>query len=170
MALIKCTECGKEVSDKAAVCPNCGFPISEMQKENIQTFDDVFKANAIMGAISPGAIKKARSIITKNENVFFASVLNVSTSPVSGKLGGSFTTKGKTSGVFVVTDKRVLFVNSVMGIGDSKQIAIENIESVDHKNSLMNCPVRIKGITEMFVVDCNKETQGKILSALNRIL
>ena len=26
MALIKCTECGKEFSDKAAACPNCGCP------------------------------------------------------------------------------------------------------------------------------------------------
>lgn len=25
MALIKCKECGKEISDKAKVCPNCGF-------------------------------------------------------------------------------------------------------------------------------------------------
>lgn len=28
MALIKCPECGKEVSDKASACPNCGCPIS----------------------------------------------------------------------------------------------------------------------------------------------
>lgn len=28
MALIKCTECGKEISDKATTCPNCGAPIS----------------------------------------------------------------------------------------------------------------------------------------------
>lgn len=27
MALIKCPECGKDVSDKAESCPNCGFPI-----------------------------------------------------------------------------------------------------------------------------------------------
>ncbi len=27
MALIKCSECGKEVSDKAPACPNCGAPI-----------------------------------------------------------------------------------------------------------------------------------------------
>jgi len=27
MALIKCPECGKEVSSNAAVCPNCGTPI-----------------------------------------------------------------------------------------------------------------------------------------------
>lgn len=29
MALIKCPECGKEVSDSAKVCPNCGYPIAE---------------------------------------------------------------------------------------------------------------------------------------------
>ena len=28
MALIKCPECGKEVSDKADSCPECGYPIS----------------------------------------------------------------------------------------------------------------------------------------------
>lgn len=27
MALIKCSECEKEISDKASVCPNCGCPI-----------------------------------------------------------------------------------------------------------------------------------------------
>ena len=27
MALIKCSECGKDVSDKAPTCPNCGNPI-----------------------------------------------------------------------------------------------------------------------------------------------
>lgn len=27
MALIKCPECGKEVSDLASTCPNCGFPL-----------------------------------------------------------------------------------------------------------------------------------------------
>lgn len=28
MALIKCSECGKEVSSNAANCPNCGNPIA----------------------------------------------------------------------------------------------------------------------------------------------
>lgn len=30
MALIKCTECGHEVSDKASMCPNCGCPIESL--------------------------------------------------------------------------------------------------------------------------------------------
>ena len=28
MALIKCPECSKDVSDKAPTCPNCGAPIA----------------------------------------------------------------------------------------------------------------------------------------------
>ena len=28
MALIKCDECGRDVSDKAESCPNCGNPIA----------------------------------------------------------------------------------------------------------------------------------------------
>lgn len=30
MALIKCPECGKEISDKAKTCINCGCPIEEL--------------------------------------------------------------------------------------------------------------------------------------------
>lgn len=38
MALIKCSECGKEISDKAASCPNCGNPINvHMQVESTNT-------------------------------------------------------------------------------------------------------------------------------------
>lgn len=40
MALVKCQECGKEISDKAPVCPQCGAPVDE-------------------GAVSP---KKAQSL------------------------------------------------------------------------------------------------------------
>lgn len=46
MALIKCSECGKEVSSKAKVCPNCGNPIAidktvkvEFPKLNGQLFN-----------------------------------------------------------------------------------------------------------------------------------
>lgn len=31
MALIKCPECNREISDKASICPHCGFPISSKE-------------------------------------------------------------------------------------------------------------------------------------------
>jgi hypothetical protein len=39
MALLKCNECGKDVSDKAVLCPHCGAPLptlSEGQVENLK--------------------------------------------------------------------------------------------------------------------------------------
>lgn len=38
MALIKCLECGKEFSDKAAACPNCGCPVNHAK--NAQELPD----------------------------------------------------------------------------------------------------------------------------------
>lgn len=32
MALIKCNECGKEISDKAESCPNCGYKVKNNNK------------------------------------------------------------------------------------------------------------------------------------------
>ncbi len=33
MALIKCEDCGKDVSDKAIQCPNCGAPIASKKND-----------------------------------------------------------------------------------------------------------------------------------------
>ena len=36
MALINCRECGKEISDKATACPNCGFPLPKLTQASIK--------------------------------------------------------------------------------------------------------------------------------------
>ena len=36
MALINCPECNKEVSDKAKICPNCGFSISDASNDVVR--------------------------------------------------------------------------------------------------------------------------------------
>lgn len=41
MALIKCIECGKEISDKASSCPNCGCPINIIDKKVMIKIDNV---------------------------------------------------------------------------------------------------------------------------------
>lgn len=41
MSLIKCRECGKEISDQAETCPYCGFTINEKTHSEI----DVSKNN-----------------------------------------------------------------------------------------------------------------------------
>lgn len=41
MALIKCSECGKEISDKAKMCVNCGNPIQPLDDDYYDIVDKV---------------------------------------------------------------------------------------------------------------------------------
>lgn len=43
MALITCPECGKEVSDMAKMCPNCGYPINDATVPDVKNNICVFK-------------------------------------------------------------------------------------------------------------------------------
>lgn len=53
MALINCPECGREISDKAVACPNCGCPSSEWEKKEVQ-----FSSEKSMDEIAIEAIRK----------------------------------------------------------------------------------------------------------------
>ena len=39
MALIKCSECGKDISDKATSCPACGNPLHSQVVEAVKTVE-----------------------------------------------------------------------------------------------------------------------------------
>ena len=69
MALINCKECGKEISDKAKACPNCGYPLDDElnSKQNvsqinslhelndkIKLYNDEFKSNKYKSASKKG--------------------------------------------------------------------------------------------------------------------
>ena len=46
--LIKCNECGKEISDKATSCPNCGAPVKiEKNAEEIENFSKNLRLNLV---------------------------------------------------------------------------------------------------------------------------
>lgn len=66
MSMIKCTECGKEISDKATSCPHCGCPMTEIlsaKKENKKEEKvKPIKEKKVKEPISPEQ-KKKRSII-----------------------------------------------------------------------------------------------------------
>ena len=40
MALIKCPECNKEVSDCAEACPHCGYPIKKIKAANEEKYSE----------------------------------------------------------------------------------------------------------------------------------
>ena len=36
MALIKCEECGKQISDRSKACIHCGCPLEEKKEEKVE--------------------------------------------------------------------------------------------------------------------------------------
>ena len=51
MALITCPECGKQVSEKATNCPNCGFPISGYEVQTIEQTGKKFKKQKLYSVL-----------------------------------------------------------------------------------------------------------------------
>ncbi len=45
MSLIKCLECGKDISDKANTCPNCGFLVNKENKVKVYGYTQSFLIN-----------------------------------------------------------------------------------------------------------------------------
>lgn len=69
MALIKCPECGKEISDKASACPNCGCPLSEIVKSGVVKIKlprTEKMADGFMGLLS----SKTASIYSKGKTLW----------------------------------------------------------------------------------------------------
>lgn len=54
MALINCVECGKEISDQARACPNCGNPSEEQAK--MQRVQDTNQQSSRVGCLIVGII------------------------------------------------------------------------------------------------------------------
>lgn len=42
MTLIKCPECGKDISDKSNSCPHCGYPTPKKEEEWDYYTDDIY--------------------------------------------------------------------------------------------------------------------------------
>jgi uncharacterized membrane protein YvbJ len=54
LAMINCSECGKEISDQARTCPNCGHPSDREAK--IQRVQDTNQQSSRVGRVIVGII------------------------------------------------------------------------------------------------------------------
>ena len=104
MALIKCPECGKEFSDKAPTCPNCGCPTSEM------TFDNVHQADGDSSQ-KPHVTQKISAIKIDEVNRMF-------------QIHGTIPTNGRKTGIIGKSFKGLMAVSTMgMSVAAEKLIA-----------------------------------------------
>lgn len=66
MALIKCPECGKEISEKAFTCPHCGYPICDKSLKESDAQEDVEDKKTI--EVNNDIISKYNNTAPKNSS------------------------------------------------------------------------------------------------------
>lgn len=118
-----------------------------------------------------GMIKKAEAMLIDNENVEFACVYNVYniSNNEELKVNTSIKVKNRTAGVTVLTNQRIFFCSSILRNVNSKQIRIEDIQSVDYKTMLGMASIRIKGITDMIIIEATKKTAEEMIKKINQL-
>lgn len=92
MALIKCNECGKEISDKATVCVGCGAPVrassppraSGSVASDESQYGNIFPGMAAGGQVKPKKIGLGTSILGAVVAGFVAYSCTSSDSPPGG--------------------------------------------------------------------------------------
>lgn len=70
MSMMKCPECGKEISDSAKACPNCGYPIKQKKSKLIIVFAVIMGIIALV--VLASGIKdllSARQEVAEAENI-----------------------------------------------------------------------------------------------------
>lgn len=73
MALIKCPECGKEISDKAGQCPHCGYPIDQVTiPEN-----EIIGQNGIQEQQNNIVEQKPQKKISKNSIIIIGAIIGI---------------------------------------------------------------------------------------------
>ena len=95
MAMIKCPECGKELSDRAASCPNCGCPIEDIRAklDEIETEKQLkVKEKEEAEKIRQQKIENARNSITpqKKKTIVIISICIAVIAIIGGICGWYF--------------------------------------------------------------------------------
>lgn len=124
MSLIKCKECGKEISDQAVACPNCGCPVT---KENINIQQPVNKKKKGHGCLTTIVIFCL---------IIIAISVSISKGVDSG--AGQETETKSVIGKYIddLSDESAQQIDSVLS-----NCGIENLKAVEHDEFLDNAHI-----------------------------
>ena len=127
MSLIKCKECGKEISDKAEICPNCGYILKSVEiKSELKQKKSIKKIGTILCVIGSLLLIVFMALIlilpgqqeNNNEKADFK---------ISVIIGGEQETNSEMLAICYFGSGLVSIVILILGILDLKKI-IKNIK------------------------------------------
>lgn len=136
------------------------------------TIINIYEKNNQKIGMMKGAAKYLDGIMGTDENPIYATTCNIENNSNNDELNiNNLSMKNKTSGIVVVTNKRIMFCQKVLMQVIFKQINIGDIISIDSKTMPLAGygKLRIKSITEMLLIDCsNQIVMQNITNAINK--
>ena len=148
MSLIKCTECGKEFSDKATACPNCGCPTSEMvpsaeaaPEEYINSDTDIQIKESAVNKVW-GAVQNSMQTIAENNKNSIKSTRQVGPVQIDEphkmfRINGAVPVNGKKDGIGKSMFKGMMAVGTMgMSVAAEKLVGGGNKQKVGNKEWL----------------------------------
>ena len=137
MALINCPECGKEISEKAGSCPNCGCPLNTIEK----AVEESKKTDGVHYARPTGSLPKREEKKRKKKTWIWIVVGVIVLFVLVGSSGGNsedvkeVAVEGKTNEGVVAEEKS----NEAVTVEETTMEAIEyNAYTVDEMVSVLN--------------------------------
>lgn len=138
------------------------------------TIEEAINISKTKNPLAKSSTKAAQQMLLGNEIVQYAVNANVSLIPVTGSLNAlkTLSIKNKINGVVVITDRRIFFCSNIVGKKNSKEIQLDKIESIDDtSNALFGTgQLRIKGITDMLIIDCKIKNIKEMKEHLNNLM
>jgi len=156
MALIKCPECGKEISEFASNCPNCGFFVKKQISSKANNNTSVSKKKLLFSVLLVLAIFLiiflCIIIPTTNKNPFIYLNNETTKTYLWDKLGHP--DKTYSSSIFLCNDEWVGGFVQIFTDQDTLQIKYDNDEKITHytwSSLLPETPVKLK--------DCKRQIE-----------
>ncbi len=118
---------------------------------------------------APGSTKLAQNLVKNNEEILFAFNANVGIVPTL-EIDSAFNLKNRLNGVIVLTKERLIYASKNLWEEKTKFLDVKNIQSIDTKKGMFSCSLRIKGITESFVIDGTKELLNEFQKILENLI
>ena len=142
MALITCPECGKQISDKAKTCLNCGCPVSDMNNENAedQSTPEV-NANNVAGKMMNMVQSGIQTALENNKNAIHVTKtvgpVQIDEPHQKFRINGSVSVNGKKDGLGKSMFKGVMAVGTLgMSVAAEKIVGGGNKQKVGNKEWL----------------------------------
>lgn len=161
MAMIKCPECGQEISDKAKKCPNCGNPMRKLNKKILLGVISILVVVAVVTII----VVKSHNIRLEQQkrDKMILSVNQITSEITEGKIPKQADYNNAVSIYKQLTDSEKKKIKNVDGLSKFDGINLDIISDIYDKVSKVNSATSFDALVEIKQQYDSLETKEKQL-------